>query len=259
MSMLESIAAQFPAADSRSIRDIDEEIRNELEFHLEMLTAEIIRSGMPAAKARAAAADRFGDVEQIRNECRQAQLGERIMVQRVQTAVIAVLAVAVAALGFQSYVVHRASWQAYEMQRANQAALASMASELSRLNKARPDAGAADAADRPAWAAEQPRVVETFPANGATDVDPATAEIRVTFDKEMSDGSWSWVKSSPEAFPESTGDVHYLADGKTCVMPVKLEPGTKYVVWFNTANYQNFKDREGRPAVPHLLTFTTHK
>ena len=89
-----------------------------------------------------------------------------------------------------------------------------------------------------------------FPPNGATDVDPATNEIRVTFDKEMADECWSWVRSSPEAFPESTGDVHYLEDMKTCVMPVKLEPGTKYVVWFNTANYQNFKDREGRPAVP---------
>jgi hypothetical protein len=259
MSMLESIAAQFPATDTRSIRDVEQEIRDELEFHLEMLTAANIRSGMPAAEARAEAIDRFGDVEQIQNECRHAQLGERIMVQRVQSVLIAVLAVAVAALGFQSYLSHRASWQANEMQRANQAALASMANELARLNKARPDAGAADAADRPAWVAEQPRVVETFPANGATDVDPATDEIRVTFDKEMSDGSWSWVKSSPEAFPESTGDVHYLADGTTCVMPVKLKPGTKYVVWFNTANYQNFKDREGRPAVPHLLTFTTRQ
>ena len=67
------------------------------------------------------------------------------------------------------------------------------------------------------------------------------------------------MRSSSEAFPESAGDVHYLEDLKTCVMPVKLEPGTKYVVWFNTGNYQNFKDREGRPAVPHLLTFTTRK
>jgi hypothetical protein len=40
-------------------------------------------------------------------------------------------------------------------------------------------------------------------------------------------------------------------------MPVTLEPGTKYVVWFNTASYQNFKDTDGRPAEPYLLTFTT--
>jgi hypothetical protein len=148
----------------------------------------------------------------------------------------------------------------YSAQRANQAVLAEVSTQLARLS------GDSRNADQPAspgqppvWDAERPRVVETFPANGATDVDPATSEIRVTFDKEMADGCWSWVRSSPDEFPESTGDVHYLEGMKTCVMPVKLEPGTKYVVWFNSANYQNFKDREGRPAVPHLLTFTTRK
>jgi hypothetical protein len=40
---------------------------------------------------------------------------------------------------------------------------------------------------------------------------------------------------------------------------VTLGPGKKYVVWLNTENYQNFKDSDGRPAVPHLLTFTTRK
>jgi len=66
-----------------------------------------------------------------------------------------------------------------------------------------------------------------------------------------------FLRSSPESYPEAAGEVHYLEGLKTCVMPVKLEPGTKYVVWFNTTDYQNFKDREGRPAVPQLLTFTT--
>ena len=74
------------------------------------------------------------------------------------------------------------------------------------------------------------------------------SEIRVTFSKPMADRSWSWVRISKDSFPESAGEVHYLDDGKTCVMPVKLVPGKKYIVWFNSANYHNFKDREGRPA-----------
>ena len=97
------------------------------------------------------------------------------------------------------------------------------------------------------------KLSRTFPASGAADVDPATAEIRVTFDHAMAKGSWSWVQTSKETFPESAGDVHYWDDGKTCVMPVKLEPGTKYVIWLNTNKYQNFKDTEGRAAEPHML------
>ncbi len=85
------------------------------------------------------------------------------------------------------------------------------------------------------------------------------AEIRVTFNKPMADQSWSWVQLSNDSFPESTGEIHYMEDEKTCVMPVKLEPGKKYIIWLNSANYHNFKDSDGRPAEPYLLTFTTRK
>ena len=250
MSTLPTIVARLSAADPRSIRDIEQEIRDELEFHLEMRTEDNIRSGLPAAQARELATAQFGDFETIQNTCRKTLLGERIMLQRLQTALIAILVLAIVALAYQMY----------SSQRANETALADVAEQLARLNRS-PQANSAPirAGEPPAWDADRPRVVETFPANNATDVDPATSEIRVTFDSAMTDGSWSWVRSSSEAFPESAGDVHYLADMKTCVMPVKLEPGRKYVVWFNTANYQNFKDREGRPAVPHLLSFTTRR
>lgn len=250
MAEIESIAAQLRTADPRSIREIDEEIQAELNFHLEMRTHENIRLGMSQAEARAAAAERFGDFERIRKTCRTTLVGERIMLQRLQTGLIVILLLAVVAIGYQIV----------SAQRANQAALADVSAQLARLGSTpRESAAPVRAGEPPAWAAERPRVVETFPADGATDVDPATNEIRVTFDKEMADQNWSWVRSSPESFPESAGDVHYLADKKTCVMPVKLEPGTKYVVWLNRAQYQNFKDPEGRPAVPQLLTFTTRK
>jgi Bacterial Ig-like domain len=250
MTMLQAIAACLPAADPRSIREIDQEILDELEFHLAARTQEYIDEGMPADEAHAAALERFGDYVSIRRTCRRTLLGERVMVQRLQMVLTMLLLLAVVVIGYQTYLA----------QRENQAALANMAQTLSTLASSRDaDAASATLGAPPEWAADQPRVVETFPTHGAMDVDPATSEIRVTFDKEMCDGCWSWVRSSGEAFPGSTGDAHYLEDMKTCVMPVKLEPGTKYVVWFNTANYQNFKDREGRPAVPTLLSFTTRE
>jgi RNA polymerase sigma-70 factor (ECF subfamily) len=104
-----------------------------------------------------------------------------------------------------------------------------------------------------------PVVVMTFPESGATDVNPAITEIRVTFNKEMMDKSWSWVQISPEDFPQITGGPRYLEDRKTCVLNVKLEPGKTYIIWLNTQKFRNFMDTVGTPAVPYLLTFETRK
>jgi len=102
-----------------------------------------------------------------------------------------------------------------------------------------------------------PVVVRTAPPAGAIDVDPALTELRVTFSKPMMDRSWSWSTWGEENFPEVAGDIRYEADQRTCVLPVKLEPGKFYATWLNSDKFGNFKDRNGRPAVPYLLTFTT--
>jgi RNA polymerase sigma-70 factor (ECF subfamily) len=102
-----------------------------------------------------------------------------------------------------------------------------------------------------------PVVVKTVPQSGDTQVDPATKEIQVTFSKKMGDGSWSWVQISRETFPEAAGKIHYQEDGKTCAMPVKLQPGRTYVVWLNAPKFQNFRDENGQSAVPYLLVFET--
>ncbi len=104
-----------------------------------------------------------------------------------------------------------------------------------------------------------PVVVKTVPQSGTTNVDPSTTEIRVTFSKDMMDGSWSWSQISGETFPETTGKPHYLADKRTCVLPVKLQPGKTYVSWLNSEKFGNFKDTDGRSAVPYLLVFETAK
>jgi Bacterial Ig-like domain len=102
-----------------------------------------------------------------------------------------------------------------------------------------------------------PVVVKTVPEAGSTGVDSAITEIRVTFSKPMQDGSWSWT--GREYFPKTTGKPHYLADGRTCVLPVKLEPGQTYLIGINSPSHRNFKDRKGRPAMPYLLAFETKK
>ena len=106
-----------------------------------------------------------------------------------------------------------------------------------------------------------PVVVKTFPESGASGVDPALAELRVTFNAPMKVGQWAWCTwgEGPEYFPEMRGTARYLEDGRTCVLPVTLAPGKVYAVWINTREHVSFQDRSGRPAVPYLLIFETRK
>ena len=105
-----------------------------------------------------------------------------------------------------------------------------------------------------------PSVIKTSPTAGATDVSPDLKEITVTFSKEMTDQSWSACHVRQQNFPEIAGKIHYQSDKKTCVLPVKLEPGKTYAIWFNMgAKYGNFKDTDGNPSVPYLLVFETKK
>ncbi len=104
-----------------------------------------------------------------------------------------------------------------------------------------------------------PVVVKTIPEAGADDVDPKLTEIKVTFSKDMRDGAWSWAILSRENFPTMDGKPKYLRDKRTCVLPVKLEPGKTYAVWVNSAKSDHFKDAGGRSAIPYLLVFKTRK
>jgi RNA polymerase sigma factor (sigma-70 family) len=104
-----------------------------------------------------------------------------------------------------------------------------------------------------------PVVVKTEPQAGATDVDPATTEIKVTYSKQMQDGSWSWSTWGDDTSPKMTAKPHYEADQRTCVATVKLEPGHTYAFWLNSNNFGNFKDSSGQKAVPYLLVFETKK
>lgn len=102
-----------------------------------------------------------------------------------------------------------------------------------------------------------PSVVKTVPEAGATEVDPALTEIKVTFSKDMiTDRMWSVCQISNETFPE-VGSIHYLNDKRTCIVPVKLAPGKTYVLWFNNGKFNAFRDTEHHSSVPYMLVFQT--
>ena len=120
-------------------------------------------------------------------------------------------------------------------------------------------AGAVVRADEVSLESAPPVVVKTAPEAGASNVDPKMTEIKVTFSKDMQAGSWSWATLAKASFPKVDGKPKYLADKRTCVLPVKLEPGKTYAVWVNSEKLGNFKDADGRSAVPYLLVFRTKK
>ena len=102
-----------------------------------------------------------------------------------------------------------------------------------------------------------PSVVKTVPQCGDTAVDPNLKEIKVTFSKDMkTNRMWAVCQISKETFPETAGDIHY-SDNRTCVMPVKLEPNKTYVLWFNRAQFNSFRDKQNNPSVPYQLVFQT--
>ncbi|MCX6898448.1 MAG: Ig-like domain-containing protein [Verrucomicrobia bacterium] len=106
-----------------------------------------------------------------------------------------------------------------------------------------------------------PSVMKTVPQAGDTAVDPALKEISVTFSKDMmTNRMWAICQISDEMFPgKGAGEIHYLADKRSCVFPVKLQPGKTYVLWFNRGKFNSFRDTNNNPAVPYQLVFQTRK
>ena len=102
--------------------------------------------------------------------------------------------------------------------------------------------------------------VAAITATVARCVPAAGAEPAVTFSKDMiTDRMWSFCQISKETFPTTSGQIHYESDKRTCVLPVKLEPGKTYVIWCNRGQFNSFRDTQNTPAVPYLLVFETSK
>lgn len=123
MTLIRAVMTRLPSISSRPTSEIEQEIVDELDFHIAMRTEEHMSQGMSPDAARAAALEQFGDFAAVQQKCRRALLGARIMWQRMQMLVSAVLLAAVAILAFQFF----------SSQRANQTALDDITSRLKQL------------------------------------------------------------------------------------------------------------------------------
>jgi len=65
-------------------RPVAEDVRRELEFHLEQRTTELIRTGMPREDAARLARESFGDSDLVEAECRDIERRRRAAVRRAE-------------------------------------------------------------------------------------------------------------------------------------------------------------------------------
>lgn len=102
-----------------------------------------------------------------------------------------------------------------------------------------------------------PRIVKMEPPNGAIGVDPAIAEIRVTFDMPMS-GGFSWCGGGDHYPKIAEGQKPYWREDKmTCVLPVRLSPNWSYKLGINCPAAQNFRSANGIAAPVTWYEFST--
>ena len=125
------------------------------------------------------------------------------------------------------------------------------ASLLAALGLARLTDAQTEKADAP------PRIVSTSPKIGVTEVDPALKEIKVTFDRDMG-GGMSWTGGGPD-YPKvrEGAKAYWQPDKRTCVLPVRLQPGHFYRVGVNSPSHQSFRGENGLPAAAKAITFRT--
>lgn len=103
--------------------------------------------------------------------------------------------------------------------------------------------------------AKGPKLVSMEPVDGAQDVDPAIAVIRFVFDRPMKSGIA--LMRSNAAVPESAGDITWDVEGKVLSYPVRLKPGTMYRFGLNAEDVYGFRDRDGLPLQPMIVSFRT--
>jgi hypothetical protein len=109
--------------DPRPAPEVDADIRAELDSHLAMIEEELLAQGATPADARAQALARFGDPDRLARQARTIKLGDRIMLQRINLALLIVLGSAVIFLLVQNQRINSRSVQTLEQVAANLAAM----------------------------------------------------------------------------------------------------------------------------------------
>jgi len=100
-TFLERFGIHARSPDPRPLSEIAADIDEELASHVDASAGALADEGLDVGSARAEALRRFGDYGRIRRECARTQMGERIVLQRIQV-VLTVVLIAVVGLLFLS-------------------------------------------------------------------------------------------------------------------------------------------------------------
>ncbi len=107
-----------------------------------------------------------------------------------------------------------------------------------------------------ASASAAPRVIETQPADGATDVRPGAQTIRIMFSEDMDTRGGYSICGGGENFPEILGKPRW-ASPRVLTLRVRLKPGHDYVMSINCPSAQNTRSASGAPSESYGLAFST--
>jgi DNA-binding CsgD family transcriptional regulator len=101
-----------------------------------------------------------------------------------------------------------------------------------------------------------PHVAATTPAQGVA-IAPGPFTLSVTYDRPMLGGNYSFVRVSPETYPECVGTPQQSGDGRTFSIQCTAKPGKSFEVWFNRPPFVAFMAPDGTRAEPFRLLFSS--
>lgn len=132
---------------------------------------------------------------------------------------------------------------------------------------AQPPQAKAAKPDAPPAERDRPKIVQVFPADGATEVEP-TAEIRILFDRPMDPASavLAWDTHGKAGF-HFRGEMRYIEKTHEFILPVQLSPGSTHPLMVNRESfapgkkkeYEGFQSREHIAAKSYRWSITTKK
>jgi len=113
----------IPPPDSRSESEIEADINDEIAFHLHQSAREFLEAGESEQAALALAKERFGNIDRYKRQLKHIALKERIMLQRINLALMIIVILIVGAV----------SLQVFTTQRYNTLALQAITTELANM------------------------------------------------------------------------------------------------------------------------------
>ncbi len=103
---------------------------------------------------------------------------------------------------------------------------------------------------------DRPKVLEVYPPDGATNVEPDT-EIRVRFDRAMDPlrGVIDWAHASQGGY-RLRGQLRYIKETNEFVLPVRLTPGRVHQLQVNKESFRRDGDYDGFCSVAQIVAKT---